>query len=456
MEANSRIEALLDRLKDLVGQERFSVWFDDTVRFVLRDDALVLVAPSAFHRDRLRNQFRECVSQAAAQCLGVAEVEYDVAEESGKQAAPPTKRRPRPVPQPTTPQHAPPQPPREVRTQLEGWVASAATAEAETACQRIVLGQLHASPVLLWGKPGVGKTHLLRAIAEGLRADSRKRRVLMITAEQFIVGFVAAIRGAGLPSFRQKHRGAGLLLLDNAHQLVGKQRTTEEFLSTLDHIAAAGGQVVLTSDRSPAELAEMGPELSSRFAGGVAVPVQMPDVPCRATLIEQAAEERGVELSAAARDTLAAALNGGAREVAGALNRLTLMHQAFGMAIDDTLARRVAAEINQLSAPRVGIPQIESAVCDVFGVGPKDLRSGKRTKAVTEPRMLAMWLSRKLTGSAWSEIGDHFGRRSHSTVISAHRRVERLLAKGESPRLSGQAGDLNEAIRRVESALRLA
>ncbi|TWT42849.1 DnaA ATPase domain-containing protein [Botrimarina hoheduenensis] len=455
MEATPPAGVFRQQLCQAVGEERYSVWFDDAVEVHAEGTQLRLTAPTVFHRERLRTQFREAISAAAAKACGTAcKVEYLVAAEvEGAQVVDkPRSRSKRTIREASAKPRVTPV----AVDPLAGWVETPSAAEAVTACRGVVSGRLTASPLLLWGAPGVGKTHLLRAVADGVRQRDRSRRVLIVTAEQFVVGFVAALRGSGLPNFRAKHREIDLLLLDNAHQLVGKERTTEEFLHTIDALVARGGQVVMTSDRSPSELAQLGPELASRLAGGVTAPLRMPDSAGRVGLVQQAAAERGIELSPLACQTLAATLQGGAREVAGAMNRIALLHETFQSPLDDDLMRRVAREINQLSAPRVGIDQIEMAVCEVFGVGTKELRSDKRTKAVSEPRMLAMWLARKLTGSAWSEIGDHFGRRSHSTVIAAHHRVERLLASDNPPRLAGQAGDLHEAIRRVESTLRLA
>ena len=145
-------------------------------------------------------------------------------------------------------------------------------------------------------------------------------------------------------------------------------------------------------------------------------------------------------------DRLSTQLLGGAREVAGSVNRMLLLHETHALPIDEALAERVANDTNRVATPPVRIDDIQKAVCGVFGVEASALRSKKRTKSCTEPRMLAMWLSRRLTGSAWSEIGDHFGQRSHSTVISAHRRVESLLAARrtdapERPRRRAPRGD---------------
>jgi len=252
-----------------------------------------------------------------------------------------------------------------------------------------------------------------------------------------------------------KHRGLDLLMIDNVHQLVGKARTVEELLHTLDALDAEGATVVLTSDRAPHELRELGPELVSRLAAGVTAELRLPSAPMRCELVRRAAAARGIAIPDAAVERLGVSLVGGAREVAGAINKLELRTLTYGDPIDELTVERVADEINRVATPPVKLADIQRAVCGVFGVDAASLCSARRTKNVTEPRMLAMWLARRLTGSAWSEIGDHFGRRSHSTVIAAHRRVERMLAGPRGLRLA-VGGDVHDAIRRVEAALRTA
>jgi chromosomal replication initiator protein len=276
--------------------------------------------------------------------------------------------------------------------------------------------------------------------------------VLHVTAEQFLRGFVEAARGGGFPSFRQKHQGAAVLLVDDVQQLIGKVRTLEEFRQTLDAAIESGAQVVLTADRGPGELRDLGPEIASRLAGGLSVETPLPDVAMRQSLVQQAAKRVGLELPEPTARALACRLVGGGREAQGAVNRMALIHDTFGSVLDDALATRVADDTNRLSTPPVRLGDIQRAVCEVCHVDFKTLRSDKRTRAVTEPRMLAMWLARKLTGSAWSEIGDYFGRKSHSTVIAAHRRVEQMLATKSPQRIA--MGDLGETIRRIEAALR--
>lgn len=471
----SPIDRFRETLRLRLGPTRFATWFDGgsaAVAIRLADSAdgpprIRLACPSAFEQLLLRRQFQADADAAAAAVLGpgarclftVADAEQPVdgvpeavpasgpTSASIASSAPPAS--PVPVGAPRSPQPLQP-----VADPLADWVSGEASAPAERVVRRLVGGQPTASLVLLWGPSGCGKSHLLRAIAQGTRARRQRRRVLSITAEAFLRDFVEAARGGGFPSFRQKHLGVDLLLVDDVQQLVGKVRTLEEFRHVIDGAINAGGQVVLTADRGPAELRELGPELASRLAGGLSVETPLPTATTRAKLVSHAAQQLDLDLPADVAQMLGARLLGGAREAQGAVHRLALLRETFDLPLDERLALRVADDANRLSSPPVRLGDIQRAVCEVFGIDARTLRSDKRTKAVTEPRMLAMWLSRRLTGSAWSEIGDFFGRRSHSTVIAAHRRVEKILCSASAPRLGG--GELGEKIRRIEAALRTA
>ena len=442
--------AFCGRLRKRIGRHRYTAWFegavDVTVTATTEASELLLTTASAFEQTLVRKQLQSDIDSAACETLGEsATVRYTVSE-----AAEPTKRaesrtdKPQATVAPQRPALSDP---------LAGWVLGDGNRPATTFCRRLISGERTASPALIWGPAGVGKTHLLRAIAEGVRARDKKRRVVAVEAEQFLNDFVGAIRGGGLPSFRLKYRSVDLLLIDDVQLLIGKKRTVEELRQTLDALPH-GAQVVLTADRGPTGLADFGPELISRLAGGVAIEAPLPDVETRRRLVIATARRVDLELPERVATVLATRLAGGAREVQGAINRMALLHETFASPLDEQLATQVAEDSNRLSTPPVRLADIQKAVCGVFGVDSRTLRSDKRTKSVTEPRMLAMWLARRMTGSPWSEIGDFFGRRSHSTVISAHRRVESLLASPNPTQL--RTGELGETIRRIEAALRTA
>lgn len=476
MEDCVKLDAFSTRLRQKLGDQRYASWIDGAIQANMQGDLLNLLSGSAFVRDYVRRNFASDILATAHETWGpqvkVAYVLHEVVKNAGP-ALPPSAQaesdqvlsEPDGVTREAT--HTTfPQPPAKNPAQVrlapphrdpfQDWVSGAPTVAVERVCRRVMLGEYASTPVLLWGAAGTGKTHLLRTLATATREARNKQRVLPLTAEQFLISFVDAVRGGGLPNFRHKHRGVDLLLLDNVHELAGKERTVEEFLHTVDSLLDAGGRVVVTSDRSPNDLRGLGPELSSRLVGGVVAEVETPDVPMRARLIQHQAGSLGLSLPNGVVQRLASRLVGGSREVTGALHRLELEADARGLEVNLGLADRVADDVNRIATPPVRLDDIQQAVCDVFGLEASLLKSSKRTKTVAEPRMLAMWLARKLTRSAWSEIGDYFGRRSHSTVISAHRRVERLLSSPEPTRLSGVGGDLHDAIRRIEAVLKTA
>lgn len=343
--------------------------------------------------------------------------------------------------------------PTATQQRFRNFVRSESTELAFTAAAMIPrqLGQV--SPLFLHGPTGSGKTHLLRSIITDVRQLLRKRSVLL-SAEQFTSSFLSALHGHGLPSFRRKHRNVDLLLIDDVQFFVGKRATLIELFHTIDALTHAGKQIVLTSDRPPNELNGLGAEIVARLSAGLVCPMDYTTGEDRIQLIESVAFQCGLSLERSVLEVLAQELPGDARLIRGALNRLKTYRQATGLSLNADQSRRVLGDLFQANQRPISIGDIERAVCEVFGVNGKQLRSDRKSKAVSQPRMLAMWLARKHTRAAYSEIGEYFGGRSHSTVISANNKVKRWVNTNEDIQVAFGNSSVSDAIRRIETSLR--
>jgi chromosomal replication initiator protein len=198
----------------------------------------------------------------------------------------------------------------------------------------------------------------------------------------------------------------------------------------------------------------MSPELGARLAGGLPVAVEAPDFAARLGIVRSLAVRMSVELGDEVVELVARQVVGSARLLSGAINRLLADSAAAAAPIDRVLAETAIADFCRQHAPQVRLPDIQRAVCEVFGVEPAVLRSSRRTRSAAEPRMLCMWLARRYTRAALSEIGDFFGGRRHSSVVSAKRKVDELLDAGGELTLGERACPVEEAVRRIEAKLR--
>ncbi|HEX5470587.1 MAG TPA: chromosomal replication initiator protein DnaA, partial [Lacipirellulaceae bacterium] len=340
--------------------------------------------------------------------------------------------------------------------ELANFVVGASNDYAFRAAQLTGRGRQQASPLVFCGPTGVGKTHLLKAILREYRRVHPHAAAVYLSAEQFTTGFVEAVRGSGMPSFRQKCRGARLLAIDDLQFFAGKRRTVEELLHTFDTMAADGRQLVIASDRRLSDLRGLGPELVSRLAGGLICEIEMPEFATRVGILRRMRDEMGLAVDDSVLSLVAQQVAEGARELRGAMHRLEAMSHAYAEPISRQLAERALADLARYSTRSVRLADVQKAVCDVFGIEPAQLRSERKGRCVSEPRMLAMWLARRYTRAPWSEIGEFFGRRSHSTVISAHRRVEKLITRNAQIAISDRTCGVEDAIRRVETVLRTA
>jgi chromosomal replication initiator protein len=326
---------------------------------------------------------------------------------------------------------------------------------ALTAVQSVARQPGSVSPLYLYGPSGSGKSLLVDCLLQDSRRRFPGRRAVMLSAEQFTSQFVEALKGTGLPSFRRKYRDVDLLILDDIHFFAGKKATLIELQSTLDMLQRGGRQLVLTADRPPQEIAGLGKELGNRLCGGLVCRLEPPDAETRMGILRHHCQQRGVQAPGAVLDLIVDGVQGDARLLSGALWRLQAASQAWARPITRELAEGTLADLLRVSRRVIRLPDIEQAVCEAFGLDSRSLQSDGKQRAVSQPRMLAMWLARKYTRSALSEIGQYFGRRSHTSVIAANRKIDQLMdSDAPMPRSGGAQAAFLQAARRVDLMLR--
>lgn len=313
------------------------------------------------------------------------------------------------------------------------------------------------SPLLIHGPSGSGKSHLVEAATHEYRRRLNAKRCLFLTAEQFTNQFVASLRdNRGLPMFRRKFRDLDLLAIDDIQFLFGKNATLNEFQFTLDHLVRQGKQVIVSSDRPPMELDTLGSDLLNRLASGLMCPLMFPNLEGRKSIIASMCRQRNFRLSVDVIELIAEQITRDVRRLSGAINRLRAVSISAGIEkVTVEFARDALQDLISLSTIGTSMVTIEEAVCNLTGVKSADLRSNSRRKSISSARMLAMYLARQHTNAALSEIGDHFGGRSHSTVIAAKKKINSLIADDSDFALANSKMKVKAVIDRIESKLRI-
>lgn len=456
------VSAIRARLAERVGKERYEVWFGASTQLAVKGDQLIVGVPSRFFQDWLRTHFRKDLEASALAAYGdplelefriVATATVPAACGTAKKAPAGTNGHGKPA---ACVVQSPPQParPRRRLAALERFVVGNSNCLAHKAAQMAIAQPGGYSPLLVHGPTGTGKTHLLEGIYSAFLKSRPRAAAVYLSAEQFTSYFLEALHRSGMASFRAKYRDLELLVIDDLQFLANKRATIGELQHTIDILLRGGKQLVFAADRSPAALKVLGPELVSRLSGGMTCRLEAPEYAVRLGIVRNQVEELGYEVPEDVQTYVASHLTSQSRELIGALKRLQAMSLAHGRPITRALAEEALAELIDHQGRVVKLADIEKAVCDVFGLGPECLQSKRKGKTVSHPRMLAMYLARKYTRAPLSEIGSYFGRRSHSTVISAQKKIEALMAGGAGQKQSDTSLSLEETLRRVEEQLR--
>ncbi len=302
----------------------------------------------------------------------------------------------------------------------------------------------------------MGKTHLL----EGLWSEIRRRRdrkpPLYLTAEQLISAFLDSIQSGsrdGIQRFRNRFKGISTLLIDDIQFLARANATQVELLHALESLRQQGVQMVLTGDRPLKELKGIRSEILCRLEAGMVCGIELPEREMLLKIFQNMVAARNLPIHADVCRMVASRMGTHARQLCGALNRLHAVHLSTGLPITLEVATETLADLARTNRRDVRLSDIEKAVCDTFGLSEDALRSKSRARQISTPRMLAMWLARKYTRSALSEIGHFFGDRSHSTVLTAQKKVDAWIDAAHPIHAESADVPISEAIRKIEQLL---
>lgn len=408
----------LAELRSSLSSQDFTAWIACLRTSAALGDALTVEAPSMFHRNWVQQHFLDRIRSTAARVAGHP-VSVSVAVGAGI-AIPSSAGSRSPVPairKSATPGHLSFSFDTFVVGQCNELAYAGARAVAESP------GSIY-NPLFIHGGVGLGKTHLLHAIANAVRQRFRSYRVLSIGAELFINEMVSSVRRQQMETFHQRFRKIDTLVVDDVQFIAGKERTQEEFLHTFNLLCAAGKQIVLSSDKAPREIANLEGGLRNRFEGGLTVEVTRPDRETRRRILAAKAMQQGLELPGEVLDYLTERVRAvSVRELEGALTRLKAMASLIGRTIDLALVEETVGRLYPVRRERVPVERVESLVTEALDVERPALLSGQRNARLVFARQVSMYLMRKQIGLSFAAIGERYGR-DHTTVLHAVRAIE--------------------------------
>ena len=426
-----------EALKTRLGPEFVSRWLDPLSVSSLTDQVVVFEAPNSFFRDWVVAHYLDSLRSLA----GGREIRVVTATATSPSAILPSVLAPLRAAseKPSAPAPAPASP----ELPAQGWDHGL---NAKFTFDRFVVGPsnrfAHAAslavaespakaynPLCIYGGVGLGKTHLMHAIGQAIRHRWPAQRIVYISSERFTNELISAIQTKMTAKFRDRYRTVDVLLVDDVHFIAEKEATQEEFFHTFNALYDAHKQIVVSSDRSPKEIAGLEERLVSRFEWGLVTDIQSPDLETRIAILRKKAEEARIDVPAEVTNFIAQQITSNIRELEGALIRVTAYCHLFNEPLRVSVAQGVLKDMVREVSSRITLEEIQRRVADYFQVALPEIRGAKRQRSILYPRQVAMFLCRRLTEASLPEIGRAFGGRDHTTVMHAVEKIALEIAQ---------------------------
>jgi chromosomal replication initiator protein len=424
------------RLRDALNDTTFSTWFGEVEGAELDADSFVIGVPNDFTREWIEGHFLDLV-RATVRDAGGAErrVVFEVLEQPQPQlqpaAAVPSAVRPLPLEVAPRSEVAGINP----KYTFDSFVIGSSNRFAHAAALAVAEAPAQAyNPLFIYGHTGLGKTHLLHAIANFVTDHGGGLTCRYVTSETFMNDFINSLRDKRIEGFKQRYRTYDVLLIDDVQFFEHKERIQEEFFHTFNSLYEAGRQIVMSSDRPPRDIATLEERLRSRFEWGLITDIQPPDLETRIAILRKKVKADAIDVRDAELLTfIASRVSTNIRELEGALTRVVAFSSLTGRPLSVELAQDVLKDVfPRDEGPQISIERIQELVCERFSVTHAELTGDRRSQNIVYPRQVAMYLSRELTDSSLPKIGKEFGGRDHTTVIHATSKIARLIREDRS------------------------
>ena len=444
MNMQNNITDLWGRVMELLRQEivydtQINTWFRPIVPLEIQGNLFILSVPNEFianHLSNNKNNYKDLIKRNIKEVTGQ---DYDIhfILNDGDDYIPKTEMQRNLGDSRLNPKYT-----------FDSFVVGQSNQFANAASLAVAENPIeaHANPLFIYGGVGLGKTHLMHAIGHFMKLEEPNKKVLYVTSEQFTNEFIASIQTNKNENFRQKYRSVDLLLIDDIQFIADKESTMDEFFHTFNELHSQDKQIVMTSDKPPREIKKLEQRLISRFAWGLVVDIQPPDLETRIAILRNKANSDGYKVPDDVINYIATHVKSNIRELEGALSRVTAYSRLTTGEITEETASIVLKDIYESTKTRVVTPTlIKEVICKEYDVTMEDMNSKKRSRSIAYPRQIAMYLTRMLTDLSLPKIGEEFGGRDHSTVIHAYDKIKEEIES--SMDLSIQIQQLNEKIK---------
>jgi chromosomal replication initiator protein len=424
-----------ERLRGALNETTFRTWFGEAAGASVDGGTFVLAVPNDFTREWIEGHFLDLVRAAVRDATG-ADLQVALLVEE-----------PEPLPAPLAPVAPPSVTPLPVSVMrpdpaginpkytFDSFVIGSSNRFAHAAALAVAESPAQAyNPLFIYGHTGLGKTHLLHAVANFVTDHGGGLTVRYVTSETFMNDFINSLRDKRIEGFKQRYRTYDVLLIDDVQFFEHKERIQEEFFHTFNSLYEAGRQIVLSSDRPPREIATLEERLRSRFEWGLITDIQPPDLETRIAILRKKVKNDQIDVRDGELLTfIASRVSTNIRELEGALTRVVAFSSLTGRALSVELAQDVLKDVfPQGEGAQISIERIQEMVCERFGVTMDELTGDRRSQNIVYPRQVAMYLARELTDSSLPKIGKEFGGRDHTTVIHATSKIARLIREDRS------------------------